>query len=121
MKYLQNFENHKYPETGDYIVCKKAIRKEDYWTFISENIGKIVKNNGATSIIQYDTIPTIDVLNYGFYQAEEPLAPIIQNLNYKKLYNKYTNLTSVLNYRIEFCSKIKKNVEAYIEAKKYNL
>ena len=120
MKYLIIYENFKKePETGDYVICKEKslIKDVDVCDFISNNIGRIFHyiNNDELDeysvskdyryIIKYDNVPA-NINKYfrgmeGFKQPEKS--------------------RRMSRDEIIYWSKNREDLEAILDAKKYNL
>ena len=109
MKYIKTYENiDSEPKIGDYVICiDKGQDDEEFIDFLSNNIGKIV-SIGIKLYISYDY-----VVQYEYIPEEIAY--------YFHTYNKNKNSRPMnINEIIEF-SENKKDLEMYIDAKKYNL
>ena len=113
--YLKTYENFKKePEAGDYVICNENNNlSSNICNFISNNIGKIVYyiNNDEFKkynvqkdyryIIEYDNIPA-NIQTYFSYTVAEDCRRMSRD-------------------EIIYWSKNREDLEAIIDAKKYNL
>jgi len=111
MKHIKTFENIKEPQVGDYVNCKEdniyTSNKESLYNFIYNNVGKIhiIRDKNVTYrryVVYYDNVP--DDIKDRFDDRKNGL----MSRNYN-------------DEEILFFSENKQEVEAYIQAKKYNL
>ena len=103
MKYLKTFESLDGPQVGDYVACEEDSLTSD---FTSTNVGKIVnieddRDNKYYHVVAYDDIPK-DIEDL----FDSQFGYLCRDMS---------------RYEIEFWSKNRLEVEAYIAAKKYNL
>ena len=103
MKYIKTYEQNIEPQVGDYVICQDGSysveNNYEKKTFISNNIGKIIKyDTGSASypyIVYYETAPS----NYFTMGKTRPMG----------------------RNEIMHFSKNKEDCEIYLAAKKYNL
>jgi len=104
MKHIKEFENLNNNELGinDYVICKETGSLNE---FLSLNIGQVIqvdKYDRTLYVIEYKNVP--EFLSYRF------LCPIKDKF-----------LRNMYKYEIKYWSKDREDLEAIIEAKKYNL
>ena len=112
MKHIKYFENIKEPEEGDYVNCEEEIifdrsANKELIDFISNNVGKIyyVRDEKVTTrryVVCFENVP--EDIESRFDMREFGL--LSRNYNEKE---------------IVFFSENKKDVEIFIQTKKYNL
>jgi len=110
MKYIKTFENNRF-DTDYVIVNPIGIRseptvpkiKEAFHEFINNNVGSVLSKIDKIYSVYYENIP-------------KKLIPFfLYNFGIKKYY------ISIKEEKILQKSKNKEDLEAYIQAKKYNL
>ena len=112
MKYLKTFENIDEPQVGDYVAAEEKLSttKEDLKinNFISNNVGYItdIEEGRLYRDSLGNKVNTIYIVKYDKYP--KGVSSYFDDLFFSK-------------YEIKFWSKNKEDVEAYLNAKKYNL
>ena len=110
-----NESNINEPQIGDYVICSDMTDDEKIEEFVNNTIGQIVRfrdphdSFGASYqfVVKYDDVP---------YDLNE------DEFRYdNELYEKGISNRAMSIGEIEFFSNDKKEVEAYMQAKKYNL
>ena len=118
MKHLKTFENINEPQVGDYVICYEDTIDYNLKSFISNNIGTIYKINKiyvnknknleCPYIIEYENEKIPNNISISF--------SIFDDSNIAK-----RNKRNMREEEIIFFSKYKKDVEAYMQANKYNI
>jgi len=108
MKYLKTFElNKNLPESDDYVIMKSYFYNDDYYNYVNNSIGQVMwfVNKKSTILVRYDNIPNdlLHMFNKTFYRRKLEYYIVFQISNIKEF------------------SKNKADLEAYLDAKKYNL
>lgn len=110
MKHIKTFENitedSKY-NIGDYVLIdfrNMITESPAFVNFVENNIGKVIDIDGVLIKVQYDNIP--DVSHFKNDSDRNPF-----NNNYVKLHESW----------IKYASNNKEDIEAYLNANKYNL
>lgn len=113
MKYIKKFEYLLIPQIGDYILTNKSLKHYDdhivdVYTFMNNNIGRIIDIRNDYYVVQYDNIPR----NLRMY---------FNQLRYNSKNENYKNYRVVKRNEILFFSNKLFDINIIKNTQKYNL
>lgn len=127
MKYVKTYEETtNEPQVGDYVICgdpgkfmKYKSKRDNFNYFLSRNVGNIVHKTSDLYKVMYDAEPTIEVLEYAFYEKNYHQIKNIPNI--KIFHDKWTNITGFNLDEILYFAPTKEEVEIKLNRNKYNI